>query len=562
MTITTRAGKGSPLTNAELDGNFLDIAARPGVPGPAGAAGSTGPAGSAGAVGPAGPAGPTGATGAPGGGGSTPLVNDLTTGGASAALTAQQGVALKALIDAKAAQGIQGIQGIQGPTGSTGATGATGAAGAAGAAGPSGATGSAGSAGATGAASTVPGPTGPAGSAGTAGATGPSGAAGANAVVTVAFADAIPFDTSGMGKRSDAVTLVANHTLSAAVSPAPAEGGAYDVVFVQDATGGRTVTFPSGWTKRGTDIVDLAPNAETEFVADYKNGKVIYALIPLGVGAVVEVAPTVVLISSPTSGTVGVASANFILWTDGTIGVGQTIIVTPSDGGGGGTFTPTTISLTRAAPTLDFTYTPASTGAKTISVTNNASLGNPSNSTYTAGAGVTTYAADNFNRADGFSSVAMSDGVHSWTDQDMGNKPEVVSNKGIFYGVEYVDIAQTAYSVSVDMVVTAAGEYCGPVGRYTDASNNIGVEAANGTFSLIKKDSTGGNASLGTGGSYISGTSFNAKLVVTATTVQLFQDGTSIIGPVTNNFNATATKVGIKCAGSATTTFDNFLVTS
>lgn len=38
----------------------------------------------------------------PGGGGSTPIVNDLTSGGTASALSAQQGVALKGLVDANA----------------------------------------------------------------------------------------------------------------------------------------------------------------------------------------------------------------------------------------------------------------------------------------------------------------------------------------------------------------------------------------------------------------------------------------------------------------------------
>jgi hypothetical protein len=90
------------------------------------------------------------------------------------------------------------------------------------------------------------------------------------------------------------------------------------------------------------------------------------------------------LLSGPSSGVSGVASTAFTveLPTGGVV-VG-TMIVTPHDASAGGTFTPTTVNLTTAAPSATFTYTPASAGTKTISVTNNKGLTNPGNLTYTA----------------------------------------------------------------------------------------------------------------------------------------------------------------------------------
>jgi hypothetical protein len=92
-------------------------------------------------------------------------------------------------------------------------------------------------------------------------------------------------------------------------------------------------------------------------------------------------------LSGPSSGIVGVASANFTvaLTAAGSAVMGAgTLTVTPSDGGGGGTFTPATVNLTAASPSATFTYTPASTGAKTISTTNNGGLTNPRSLPYTA----------------------------------------------------------------------------------------------------------------------------------------------------------------------------------
>lgn len=99
-------------------------------------------------------------------------------------------------------------------------------------------------------------------------------------------------------------------------------------------------------------------------------------------------AATSVTLSGPSSGSVGTASTNFTVGADGTIT--GTVTVTPSDSGGGGTFTPTTVNISSGSTTATFTYTPATSGAKTISVTNNGGLSNPSSITYTATSGVAT----------------------------------------------------------------------------------------------------------------------------------------------------------------------------
>lgn len=93
-------------------------------------------------------------------------------------------------------------------------------------------------------------------------------------------------------------------------------------------------------------------------------------------------AATAVTMTGPAGGVVNAASTNFTVGADGKIT--GTVVVTPSSGGGGGTFSPTTLSISAGSPTGAFTYTPATTGAKTISVANNGSLTNPSNITYTA----------------------------------------------------------------------------------------------------------------------------------------------------------------------------------
>ena len=112
---------------------------------------------------------------------------------------------------------------------------------------------------------------------------------------------------------------------------------------------------------------------------DSANYYLYWAIAP---GGVMPDATTYTL-TGPSSGNVGVASTNFTVALVGG-GAASPVTVTPSAGGGGGTFTPTTVNLTTAAPSATFTYTPASIGAKTISVSNSGGLTNPGSLTYTA----------------------------------------------------------------------------------------------------------------------------------------------------------------------------------
>lgn len=99
---------------------------------------------------------------------------------------------------------------------------------------------------------------------------------------------------------------------------------------------------------------------------------------------------TAVTMTGPSSGVVSVASSAFTVALSPSGGtVTGTATCTPSDSSGGGTFTPTTVGLTTASPSATFTYTPGSTGAKTISLTNSAGLTNPSSVTYTSNAAAT-----------------------------------------------------------------------------------------------------------------------------------------------------------------------------
>lgn len=98
-----------------------------------------------------------------------------------------------------------------------------------------------------------------------------------------------------------------------------------------------------------------------------------------------DLAATAYSVSGPSSGRSGKPSTYFTVTPNGP--VSGDVTVTPSDGGDGGTFTPSTVTIpdgTAAAQT--FTYTAASTGAKTISFSDDGGLTDPSNHSYTANA--------------------------------------------------------------------------------------------------------------------------------------------------------------------------------
>lgn len=108
-------------------------------------------------------------------------------------------------------------------------------------------------------------------------------------------------------------------------------------------------------------------------------------------GTLDAVAATATTLTGPASGTTGVASTNFTVGANGTIT--GTVTVTPGDAANGGTFTPTTVAISSGTPTATFTYTPASTGVKTISITDDGGLTDATPLSYTSNAAATSEAS-------------------------------------------------------------------------------------------------------------------------------------------------------------------------
>jgi hypothetical protein len=197
--------------------------------------------------------------------------------------------------------------------------------------------------------------------------------------VASSFATAYSLSGPSSGRISVAstnftVALIGGGGVASPVTVTPSAGGGggtFTPTSVTLSTGTPSATFTYTPASYGAKTISVTNSGSLTNPANltYTSVAAIYAL------------------TGPSSGTVSVASTNFMVaLPPGAVVIG-TVTVTPSDGGGGGTFTPTTVGLTTAAPSATFTYTPASTGAKTISVTNSGGLTDPANLTYTVGTG-------------------------------------------------------------------------------------------------------------------------------------------------------------------------------
>lgn len=88
--------------------------------------------------------------------------------------------------------------------------------------------------------------------------------------------------------------------------------------------------------------------------------------------------------TGPASGDAGLPSTNFIVSLPGGSTVPVPVTITPDDAGDGGTFTPSSVVVSTGAPSATFTYTAASPGTKTLSVTNDGGLTDPAPLSYLA----------------------------------------------------------------------------------------------------------------------------------------------------------------------------------
>lgn len=170
-------------------------------------------------------------------------------------------------------------------------------------------------------------------------------------------------------------------------------------------------TEPGAWTVELTD----ADISAAGFVGIYHNSAATDSSIYyLSVGTNGDSAPapsgaTAVTLSGPASGITNQASSNFTVGANGAIS--GTVTVTPASTLAG-TFTPTTVQISAAAPTATFTFTPTVDGAHSITLTNDGGLTNPSAHAYSAAASSTLTIANQptrfYNAASGSVTIPVS----------------------------------------------------------------------------------------------------------------------------------------------------------
>lgn len=201
----------------------------------------------------------------------------------------------------------------------------------------------------------------------------------ADEVATGATATTLSGPSSGTnGVASTNFTVGANGTITGTVTVTPSSGGGggtFTPTTVAISSGTPTATFTYTPASTGAKTISISDDG----------GLTDATSLTYTVSAGAATATT---LSGPSGGTVSVASTNFTVGANGTIT--GTVTVTPSSGGGGGTFTPTTVAISSGTPTATFTYTPASTGAKTISISDDGSLTDAASLTYTVVSGSTT----------------------------------------------------------------------------------------------------------------------------------------------------------------------------
>lgn len=192
---------------------------------------------------------------------------------------------------------------------------------------------------------------------------------------------ASPFDQSGTGGE----TVSANPSATTAGATAQADEVAYAAFVDRVGSSWTSSTPPSGYTESweepdgtaheaGSGAYKVLSAIATE-TATFTTGAsitwhAVIATYKLGGGA------TATTLSGPSSASTNTQSGAFTVGADGAIS--GTVNVTPSDGGKGGTFTPSSVAISSGTPTNTFTYANTFAGTYAISTTNDGGLSNPS----------------------------------------------------------------------------------------------------------------------------------------------------------------------------------------
>lgn len=200
--------------------------------------------------------------------------------------------------------------------------------------------------------------------------------------------DIIDLSLSGFGKAANAVIDLTGGARTLSLGAGATPRGRYQVTFRGDGNAAHSVVIPTTWVSLGgPTAVNTANSHLTRVFIEYDADALVPTYILQDLSASTTAAGAIIM-SGPSSGVVLVASTNFTVTANGSIG--GSIIITPNDNSGGGTFTPTTVTLSSGAPSASFQYTPATTGVKTVRATNNSGLTNPTDIPYVSNPATTT----------------------------------------------------------------------------------------------------------------------------------------------------------------------------
>jgi len=247
-----------------------------------------------------------------------------------------------------------------------------------------------------------------------------------------------------------AVGVTAPVTFTAGATKTP--GGCCTITLVADGVNTPTLSGFQKWG--GSSSYDNTSGAVNEVTFFVLGTRAYYSIAQASPVEVTTIPATALTLSGPSTGLVGVASTVFTVTANGSLAASVT--VTPTDSGGGGTFSPTSLTLSSGTLSGTFTYTAGSTGTKSIGVTNTGGLTNPTAVTLVASA--TAYVQ--FATLANMSESAHSGGGYDYTTTTTANqvaKGANLSLAGDGHVECVVQTAGTSASYLVGLDANAAG---------------------------------------------------------------------------------------------------------
>lgn len=219
--------------------------------------------------------------------------------------------------------------------------------------------------------------------------------------VDISYSTAIPLTRPGN-------SYMASQTVGGALTFTAAAGAVRGaLVYLRLIADGTNIPNYSAFKEWGGSLGYDNRNGIENQMQFFFDGFNYFVSISQALGAVAIVTPTAITLSGPTDGIISTASSNYSVNTDGVRSASVVVAPTPV---ANVTFTPSSVTLAAGTSPATFTATSTTTGAKSIAVTNNGGLANPSAITFTVAAAATapaTMAAPVATAGDTTASVVM-----------------------------------------------------------------------------------------------------------------------------------------------------------